>query len=257
MDDYPELFNRVIKRMDSRKFDNSGNPVKKEGFKSEIAGLIDHTLLKPEATPEEIAELCRQGDEFGFASICVNSGWISLCQQLKTNPAVKICGISGFPLGANSARAKAAEAASCVEDGAIEVDMVMNIGQAKSGNWDYVVRDISEVVKTVANAAIIKVIIECCLLTDEEKVKACICAREAGAAFVKTSTGFNKWGAKAPDVALMRRVVGDKMGIKAAGGIRTLSELREIVEAGADRIGTSTGVAIIHEEMEEKLHPLP
>jgi len=213
-------------------------------LKHEIARIIDHTMLKPDADENTIAKLCAEADKYGFASVCVNPCWIKLCRELVKNPEVKICGVAGFPLGANTSIVKAAETSILVEDGADEIDMVINLGGAKSGKWDNVEHDIAQVVKAAGTAAV-KVIIEACFLTDEEKVKACLCAVNAGAAFVKTSTGFGKWGAKASDVALMRRVVGQDIGVKAAGGIKTFAEALEMVGKGADRIGASAGVAIV------------
>lgn len=212
-------------------------------LKKEIAALIDHTILKPEATAEDIIRLCGEADKFGFASVCVNPCWIKLCRETVQNPQVCICGVAGFPLGANKSAVKAAEAALCVDDGANEVDMVMNVGFAKQGDWNAVEMEMAEVVKA-AEPAEVKVIIEACLLTDEEKVKACLCAVSAGVSYVKTSTGFSKWGAKAADVALMRRVVGPHIGVKAAGGIRDFASALEMVQKGADRIGASAGVKI-------------
>ena len=213
-------------------------------LKAEIASLIDHTILKPEATAEEVIRLCGEADKFGFASVCVNPCWIKLCRETVKNPKVSVCGVAGFPLGANRPDIKAAEAALCLEDGANEVDMVMNVGFAKQGDWSSVEKEMAEVVKAVQPAEV-KVIIEACLLTDEEKVKACLCAVDAGASYVKTSTGFSKWGAKASDVALMRRVVGPDIGVKAAGGIRDFASVLEMLQEGADRIGASAGVKIV------------
>jgi deoxyribose-phosphate aldolase len=213
-------------------------------LKREIAGLIDHTILKPETTAADVIKLCQEADKYGFASVCTNPCWIKLCRETVKNPDVRVCGVSGFPLGANRSVVKAAEAGLCAEDGADEVDMVMNVGFAKNGDWDKVEKDISAVVEAGTGAKI-KVIIEACLLTDEEKVKACLCAVNAGAHFVKTSTGFSKWGAKASDVALMRRVVGPDIGVKAAGGIKDFATALEMVGKGADRIGASAGVAIV------------
>ena len=209
-----------------------------------IASMIDHTLLKPDAAAEDITQLCQEANQYGFASVCVNPCWIKTCRELIENPQVKICGVAGFPLGANKSEIKAAEAALCVEEGADEIDMVMNIGYAKQAEWASVENDMTELVKAVSPAGV-KVIIEACLLTDEEKIKACLCAVEAGASFVKTSTGFSKWGAKASDVALMRRIVGPDVGVKAAGGIKDFSGALEMVKKGADRIGASAGIKII------------
>lgn len=211
----------------------------------DLAALIDHTILKPESTAEDILKLCGEADRYGFASAVTQPCWVKLTKETLKNPKVRVCGISGFPLGGHTTAIKAAEAAQCVEDGADEVDMVMNIGCARQGDWDSVERDIAEVVKAVNDSTIVKVIIECCLLTEEEKVKASLCAVNAGADFVKTSTGFSKWGAKASDVALIRRVVGPEFGVKASGGIRDLAAVIKMTKAGADRIGTSAGIRIL------------
>ncbi len=210
----------------------------------DIAALIDHTLLKPEAAAKDIKRLCSEADRFGFASAVAQPCWIKLIKQTLKNPAVRVCGIAGFPLGGHSTAVKAAETAGCVEDGADEVDMVINIGWAKMGEWKAVEEEIAAVVEAAKGAAV-KVIIECCLLTDEEKVKACLCAVQSGAKWVKSSTGFSKWGAKVSDIALMRRVVGPDFGVKASGGIRDLAAVLEMIKAGADRIGASSGATIM------------
>jgi deoxyribose-phosphate aldolase len=213
-------------------------------LKSRIARLIDHTLLKPEATEPEISQLCSEAMRYGFASVCVNGCWVPLCKKLIAGERVKICSVVGFPLGANSSAVKAAEAAQAVKDGADELDMVANIGWIKSGKMDMVEQDIREVVKA-AKGTPLKVIIETALLTDEEKIRASLAAKNAGAAFVKTSTGFGKGGATAGDVALMRRVVGPKMGVKASGGVRDFGTALQMIESGATRIGASASVGII------------
>jgi deoxyribose-phosphate aldolase len=214
--------------------------------KKDLATLIDHTLLKPEATRDEIILLCQQADQYSFASAVAQPLWIKLIRQTLQNPRVKVCGISGFPLGGHKTRIKALEAELCVEDGADEVDMVMNLGFAKQGDWKAVQDDIEAVAKAISGSALLKVILECSLLTDEEKIKGCLCAVDAGAQFVKTSTGFSTQGAKASDVALLRKVVGPDFGVKASGGIRTLEQTLEMVKAGANRIGTSAGVKIMN-----------
>ena len=216
------------------------------------AEMIDHTLLKPEATKEQVKKLCEEAAEYGFHSVCVNSCFVSYCADLLKDTGVKVCTVIGFPLGAMSTQGKAAEAAAAVADGAEELDMVIPIGMIKSGDWEYVKNDIEAVVKAAKDQAIVKVILETCLLTDEEKVKACVICKEAGAAFVKTSTGFSKGGATAEDVALMRKTVGPDMGVKASGGIRTLDDVKKMVQAGADRIGASAGVAIVKEQEESE-----
>ena len=212
------------------------------------AKMIDHTLLKPEASKEDIKKLCEEAVEYGFCSVCVNSAFVVYCAELLKDTEVKVCTVIGFPLGAMSTKAKAAEAEIAVADGAAELDMVLPVGMVKSGDWDYVKNDIEAVVKAAGDHALVKVILETCLLTDEEKVKTCLAAKEAGAAYVKTSTGFSSGGAEAKDVALMRRTVGPDMGVKASGGIRCLNDAEEMVKAGADRIGASAGMAIVNEQ---------
>ena len=217
-------------------------------YPRDIARRIDHTLLKPEATREQIEALCREAREHGFATVCVNPTWVPLCTDLLRGSETAVCTVVGFPLGATLAEAKAFEAARVVELGACEVDMVMNVGALKSRDYRLTERDIAGVVAASrAGGALVKVIIEAALLTDDEKVKACVIARAAGADFVKTSTGFGPGGATAADVALMRRVVGPDMGVKAAGGVRDLKSAQAMLEAGADRIGASVGVKIVQE----------
>lgn len=211
----------------------------------DYAKMIDHTLLKPEASQEQVKKLCREAAEYGFHSVCVNSCYVSFCADLLKDSDVKVCTVIGFPLGAMSSAGKAAEAAAAVKDGADELDMVINVGMIKSGDWEYVRRDIEEVVKAAGSRALVKVILETCLLTDDEKRIACRVCREAGAAYVKTSTGFSTGGATAADVRLMREEAGDSMGVKASGGIRSLKDAEEMATAGADRIGTSSGIAIV------------
>ncbi|TKJ40080.1 deoxyribose-phosphate aldolase [candidate division LCP-89 bacterium B3_LCP] len=215
-----------------------------ESLKSGIAGLIDHTLLKPDASEAQVKQLCEEARRYNFASVCVNPCWISLCAKLLEDTRVKICSVVGFPLGASHSSIKAAEATRAVNDGATELDMVANIGFIKSNRYEEVERDIWEVVKA-ANGVHVKVIIEACLLSDDEKVKSCLVAKRAGAAFVKTSTGFSTGGATLGDVALMRRVVGPAVGVKAAGGVKDLGDVLQMVEAGATRIGASASVAIV------------
>ncbi len=210
--------------------------------------MIDHTLLKQDAAADQIEKLCREAVSCGFCSVCVNSSFVSLCAGLLKDTDVKVCTVIGFPLGAMSTGAKAAEAALAVKDGAQELDMVIHTGMAKSGNWDYVKKDIAAVVQAAEGRALVKVILETCLLTDEEKEKACLAAKEAGADFVKTSTGFSTGGATVDDIRLMRRIVGPEMGVKASGGIRCLADVQAMVEAGADRIGTSAGIRIAEEQ---------
>lgn len=213
----------------------------------ELNRYIDHTLLKPDATPEQIKKLCAEAKEYHFASVCVNSCYVPLAAELLEGTDVAVCCVVGFPLGAMLTAAKAYEAKRAVEAGAKEVDMVINIGYAKAGDWKSVEGDIRAVAENVHPDAHLKVIIEACLLSDAEKVKACLAAKAAGADFVKTSTGFSTGGATAYDVALMRKTVGPDLGVKAAGGIRTKKDALAMIEAGATRIGASCGVKIISE----------
>ncbi len=211
-----------------------------------IAALIDHTILKPEATRDDIVKICREARKYGFASVCVNPYWVPLVRAELAGSAVKICTVVGFPLGATSTEAKLAETAAAVRAGAEEIDMVINIGALRSGDQEVVEQDIRQVVETAHRAgAIVKVILETALLEDAQKALACTLAKKAGADFVKTSTGFSTSGATAHDVALMRAVVGPGMGVKAAGGIRTLSDLRAMTAAGATRIGASASIKIV------------
>lgn len=212
--------------------------------KKTIASMIDHTLLKPEATPAQVERLCAEAAEYHFASVCVNPVYIPLAARLLKGTGVKVCCVVGFPLGAIAPEQKAAEAASCAAMGAEELDMVIHVGAAKAGDWALVQRDIEGVVKAAAGHTV-KVIIETCLLTDEEKVKACEAAKAAGAHFVKTSTGFSTGGATTHDIALMRKTVGLEMGVKASGGIRDYETAMAMIEAGANRIGASAGIAIV------------
>lgn len=212
--------------------------------KKTIAAMIDHTLLKPEATPAQIEKLCAEAAEYHFASVCVNPVYIPLAARLLKGTGVKVCCVVGFPLGAIAPEQKTAEAASCAAMGAEELDMVIHVGAAKAGDWALVQRDIEGVVKAAAGHTV-KVIIETCLLTDEEKVKACEAAKAAGAHFVKTSTGFSTGGATTHDIALMRKTVGPEMGVKASGGIRDYETAMAMIEAGANRIGASAGIAIV------------
>ena len=206
---------------------------------------IDHTLLKADATTEQIKKLCAEARQYDFASVCVNSCHVPLAKAELKGTDVKVCCVVGFPLGACLTEAKAYEAVLSVERGAEEVDMVINIGAAKEGNWELVERDIKAVVDACHPKAILKVIIETCLLTDEEKRQACLCAKGAGADFVKTSTGFSVSGATPEDVALMRETVGPDMGVKAAGGVRCTEDADKMISSGATRLGTSSGVKLM------------
>jgi len=211
-----------------------------------LAGLIDHTLLKPEATGDAIRVLCADGRAHGFAAVCVNPAWVSLCaEELRGHPTL-VATVAGFPLGASLPEIKATEARRAVEDGAREIDMVLNVGALKSGDHGLVERDVARVVEACPGV-VVKVIIEAALLTDDEKVRACALSQQAGAGFVKTSTGFGPGGATAHDVALMRRTVGPGTGVKAAGGVRDWATAQELIAAGANRIGTSSGVRIVEE----------
>lgn len=212
-----------------------------------LASMIDHTILKPEAGKEQVETICREAREYGFASVCVNSSYVPLCAELLRDSEVKVCTVIGFPLGAMSTAAKAAEARQAILDGAEELDMVIHIGMLKDGNNEYVEQDIHSVVEEARGKAAVKVIIETCLLSEEEKIRACLLAKKAGADYVKTSTGFSTGGATAEDIALMKKTVGKDMKVKASGGIRTREKAEEMRKAGADRIGTSSGIRIVEE----------
>jgi deoxyribose-phosphate aldolase len=219
-------------------------------YSKALARRIDHTLLKADATQEQVEKLCGEARQHGFATVCVNPYWVDLCARLLAGSETAVCTVAGFPLGATPPEVKAFEAVRVVDDGATEVDMVMNVGALKSRDHRLVARDVAGVVDAChPQGARVKVIIEAALLTDEEKVKACVLARAAGADYVKTSTGFGPGGATAADVALMRRVVGPGMGVKAAGGVRDLQGAKAMLEAGADRIGASVGVKIVEESL--------
>jgi deoxyribose-phosphate aldolase len=215
-------------------------------FDSSIAALIDHTLLKPEATAADIRKVCAEARQYGFAAVCVNPYWIRLVAGELAGSAVKVCAVVGFPLGANSTEIKVAETAGVIRAGAQEIDMVLNVGELRGGNYQAVRDDIVAVVEVAhASGAIVKVILETALLDTEQKVKACQLAKEAHADFVKTSTGFGPGGATVEDVGLMRRTVGPAMGVKASGGVRTLEDLKKMVAAGASRVGASASVKIV------------
>lgn len=212
----------------------------------ELNKYIDHTLLKPEATKKQITKLCEEARQYDFASVCVNTCYVPLAKQLLAGSDVKVCCVVGFPLGAMDTVSKAFEAKTAVENGAQEVDMVINIGALKDKDYDYVTKDIAAVVEA-SKPAIVKVIIEVCLLTDEEKVEACKCSMNAKAEFVKTSTGFSTHGATPEDVALMKKTVGDVCKVKAAGGVRSYDDAMKMIEAGADRLGCSAGIKVMEE----------
>jgi deoxyribose-phosphate aldolase len=216
-----------------------------------VAELIDHTLLKPDATPDQVAQLCYEARTYGFASVCVNPSYVKLCADLLKGTDVKVCTVIGFPLGASSPEVKVFETETALRDGATEIDMVINIGALKGRDYTVVARDIAGVVSLAHAAnALVKVIIETALLTEEEKITACLLAKEAGADYVKTSTGFSGGGATVADIALMRRVVGPDMGVKASGGVRDYADAKSLVDAGATRIGASAGVKIVAGEKE-------
>lgn len=209
-----------------------------------INQLIDHTILKPDATIDDIRRLCIEAKEYNFYSVCVNSAYVNVAYNFLLHSNVKVCSVVGFPLGAMIKEAKAYEAKFAVDSGAEEIDMVMNIGLLKSNKIDLFERDIKKV-REACKASVLKVIIETCLLTDKEKILACQIAKEYGANFVKTSTGFSTGGATEHDIELMRKTVGDKMGVKASGGIKTYEDAIKMINAGANRLGTSSGIAII------------
>ena len=212
---------------------------------ADVAPYIDHTLLKPDASRAEIEQLCDEASKYRFCSVCVNPYWVPLCAKLLRGKSVKVCNVIGFPLGATDSRTKAFEARNAIEMGAQEVDMVINVGALKSRDLRAVEEDIRSVVRASRSTTVVKVIIETCLLTDEEKVLACELSKKAGAHFVKTSTGFSKGGATAKDIALMRRVVGPGMGVKASGGVRTYEDAKTMIDSGATRVGASASIKIV------------
>jgi len=209
--------------------------------------LIDHTILKADTTKASVTKICQEAIEYDFASVCINPTWVSYCAELLKDSDVKVCTVIGFPLGANTTATKVFEAKDAIENGADEIDMVINIGALKDGNVDYVYEDIKAVVDA-CEGHIVKVIIETCLLTEEEKVAACLAVKKAKAAFVKTSTGFSTAGTTPEDVKLMKDTVGDSCEVKAAGGVRNFNDMIKVVEAGATRIGTSAGCQLVKGE---------
>jgi deoxyribose-phosphate aldolase len=224
------------------------------GGAEEVAGLIDHTLLKPDATASEIEQLCREAAEFHFATVCVNPTWVAFSHRLLRGSGVGVCSVVGFPLGATTPDVKQYETRRAIFDGASEIDMVLNIGALKSGDLRLVEQDIEAVTTPCRTHGVVsKVIIEAALLSDEEKVVASTLTKAAGADFVKTSTGFGPGGATIADVMLMRKVVGDTMGVKAAGGVRDLEQMHAMVAAGATRVGASAGVRIVKEARGEPI----
>lgn len=213
-----------------------------------IENMIDHTLLKPDATNEQVRKLCEEAIEYKFASVCINPSFVALSNQMLKDTEVKVCTVIGFPLGVTTTKTKVVETIESIENGAQEVDMVINIGAVKDSNWELVESDIREVVNAAKGKAAVKVILETCLLTDEEKIRACNIAKIAGADFVKTSTGFSTGGATTEDIKLMRNTVGPTMGVKASGGIKDYEKAKLMIDSGATRIGTSSGVAIANNE---------
>lgn len=211
----------------------------------DLSPLIDHTLLKPEATADQVATLCLEARAHGFASVCVNSLWVPLAASLLQGSPVRVCTVVGFPLGASLSEVKAAEARAAIKAGAQEVDMVLTVGQARAGDWEAVAHDLAAVRRAVPRPGVLKVILETCLLDDAQKARACDLAREAGLDFVKTSTGFSTGGATEADIALMRRQVGLAVGVKASGGIRTYDTALAMVKAGATRLGLSASLAVV------------
>ncbi|PEI85727.1 deoxyribose-phosphate aldolase [Bacillus pseudomycoides] len=210
-----------------------------------IAKLIDHTVLKPNTTKEDVMKVLEEAKKYNFASVCINPTWVKLAAEELAGHDVDVCTVIGFPLGANTTETKVFETKDVIAKGATEVDMVINVGALKDGDNEFVENDIREVVEVAKEKALVKVIIETCLLTDEEKVRACELSVKAGADFVKTSTGFSTGGATAEDIALMRKTVGENVGVKASGGVRTREDVEKMIEAGASRIGASASVAIV------------
>ena len=258
-----ELIDQISQEVMKRLNAESGNPIPPTSpaqasssqaeilTPNELARYIDHTLLKPEADAAQFDVLCDEAKKHRFYSVCVNSSWVAHCAKRLQGSDVKVCAVVGFPLGAMSSRAKNFETRHAVEDGAREIDMVINVGALKSGKLSYVEEDIRAVRRACPRNVVLKVIIETALLTDDEKVIACQLAKKAGADFVKTSTGFSHHGATVNDVKLMRRTVGPKLGVKAAGGVRSLNDAVEMISAGATRIGTSSGVKIVSGQVVE------
>ncbi len=212
-----------------------------------MAKMIDHTLLKQNASEDQIKKLCAEAKEYGFWSVCINPCYVALCAEELKDSDVKVCTVVGFPLGASTTETTVFQSVEAIKNGASEIDMVINVGAIKSGNWDFVYNDIKAVADAVkANGGLLKVIIETCLLSDDEKVKACEISKKAGADFVKTSTGFSTGGATVDDIKLMRNTVGPDMGVKASGGIHNAKEALAMAEAGASRIGASAGIEILN-----------
>ncbi|WLR51368.1 deoxyribose-phosphate aldolase [Bacillus tianshenii] len=215
---------------------------------TKLAKMIDHTLLKPESQKDQVVTLANEAKEHGFASVCVNPTWVEVAADILKGSDVLVCTVIGFPLGATTPEVKAFETKNAIENGAQEIDMVINVGALKDGNDVLVERDIRAVVEAAKGKALVKVIIETCLLTDEEKVRACELSVKAGADYVKTSTGFAGGGATVEDIALMRKTVGPDIGVKASGGVRSYEDAQAMIDAGATRIGASSGIAIVNGE---------
>jgi len=214
--------------------------------KNELARMIDHTVLKADASQASVEKICKEALEYNFASVCVNPGYVELVADMLKGSEVKVCTVIGFPLGATTSESKALETEDTIKKGAEEVDMVINVGKLKDKEYDYVREDIKAVVNAAKGKALTKVIIEACLLNDEEKTMACKLAKEAGADYVKTSTGFSTGGATAEDIKLMRETVGEGMGVKASGGVRTYEDAVKMIENGASRIGASASIEIVN-----------
>jgi deoxyribose-phosphate aldolase len=240
-----KITQEVVARLQATRGANSASSSPEGPVASELAKYIDHTLLKPEATEEQVDQLCDEAAKHHFYSVCVNSTWVERCARRLGGTGVKICAVVGFPLGAMDSRAKAFEARTAIANGASEIDMVMNVGAMKAKNLKLVREDMLAVRRACRTGIVLKVILETCMLTDEEKVLACQIAKDTDADFVKTSTGFNKAGATVADVALMRKTVGPKMGVKAAGGVRSYEDAIAMIRAGATRLGTSSGVLLV------------
>ena len=215
------------------------------GTPQSLASYIDHTILKPEATLKDVQKICDEAKKYRFASVCVNASYVKYVSEQLKGSGVKTCAVVGFPLGTQSTETKRFETQEALKNGAGEIDMVLNIGAVKNADWNYVKSDIESVVSAAKSKAIVKVILETCLLSDDEKIKACEVSKEAGADFVKTSTGFSSGGATVEDVALMRKTVGPQMGVKASGGVRSYEDAIAMIRAGANRLGASAGVKII------------
>lgn len=242
--DVEKLITEITEEI-SGKASSENNSMSQKTGEMDIAGYLDDTLLKADAVPEQVIAICNEAKEYKTASVCVNSWYVPLVSKELAGSGVKTCCVIGFPLGACSTNAKYAETFDAVQKGAEEVDMVVNVGAVKAGDWQYVKQDIEAVVAAARGKALVKVIIETCLLTDEEKVKACTVAKLAGADFVKTSTGFSTGGAAVEDIRLMRQTVGPDMGVKASGGVRDYETAKAMIDAGATRIGTSSAKGIL------------